>query len=103
MSAIAVTAYAVAGIVLRQHQRLLHSEHELAQTLAENVRRQRLLDAVLAAVGIGVWVVDAEGRTVLTNKAMQADPALATLTEADGHGGLFWQTGPPGCPRTCGR
>ncbi|MGF9649681.1 HAMP domain-containing sensor histidine kinase [Pseudarthrobacter oxydans] len=89
MSAIAVTAYAVAGIVFRQRERLLLSEHELAQTLAENVRRQRLLDAVLAAVGIGVWVVDAEGRTVLTNKAMQADPALAALTEAAGHGGLF--------------
>ncbi|MFF1252151.1 sensor histidine kinase [Pseudarthrobacter sp. NPDC058329] len=89
MSAIAVTAYAVAGIVLRQRQRLLHSERELAQTLAENVRRQRLLDAVLAAVGIGVWVVDAEGRTVLTNKAMQADPALAALTGEAGDGGLF--------------
>jgi signal transduction histidine kinase len=89
MSAIAVTAYAAAGIVLRQRQRLLQSEHELAQTLAENVRRQRLLDAVLAAVGIGVWVVDAEGRTVLTNKAMQADPALAALAETAGLGGLY--------------
>jgi len=89
MSAIAVTAYAGAGIVLRQRQRLLRSEHELAQTLAENVRRQRLLDAVLAAVGIGVWVVDAAGRTVLTNKAMQADSALAALAQPAGHGGLY--------------
>jgi signal transduction histidine kinase len=89
MSAIAVTAYAGAGLLLRQHQRLLQSEHELAQTLAESVRRQRLLDAVLAAVGIGVWLVDAEGRTVLTNKAMQADPALAALTETTGCGGLY--------------
>ncbi len=96
MSAIAVTAYAVAGIVLRQRQRLLHSEHELAQTLAENMRRQRLLDEVLAAVGIGVWVVDAEGRTVLTNKAMQADPALAALTETAGHDGLYLADG--SCP-----
>ncbi len=88
MSAIAVTAYAVAGIVLRQRQRLLQNENELAQTLAENVRRQHLLDAVLGAVGIGVWVVDSGGRTVLTNKAMQADPALAALTQTAGQGGL---------------
>ncbi|MHC6591360.1 sensor histidine kinase [Arthrobacter sp. C152] len=81
MSAIAVTAYAVSGTLRRQRTKLVENEHDLARTLNESMRRQGLLDAVLKAVGVGVWVVDSHGNTVLTNRAMQTDPALAGLRE----------------------
>jgi signal transduction histidine kinase len=89
MSAIAVTAHVVAGALYRQRRILERKDRDLADTLAESVRRQRLLDAVLSAVGIGVWVVDRNGRDVLTNNAMSSDPALASLTDAGRHPKLF--------------
>lgn len=83
MSAIAVSAHIVAGTLHRQRKALLRKDLALAETLAESVDRQRLLDAVLGAVGVGVWVVDEEGNNVLTNRAIRADPALARLAESD--------------------
>jgi len=80
MSAIAVTAHVVSGTLQGQRIKLVENEHDLASALDESVRRQGLLDAVLKAVGVGVWVVDRRGRTVLTNRAMQAEAALAGLT-----------------------
>ena len=84
MSVVAVTAHVVATTIRRQRTRLLENEHDLARTLDESVRRQRLLDAVLKAVGVGVWVVDRGGRTVLANRAMRADPALAGVIDSTG-------------------
>ncbi|ELT44556.1 sensor histidine kinase [Arthrobacter nitrophenolicus] len=89
LSAVAVTAHLVAGTIRRQRQRLVDKENALEVALAESVRKQRLLDAVLGAVGIGVWVVDGNGGTVLTNKALQADPALAALPGNAGNGLLL--------------
>ena len=90
MSVIAVTAHVVSTTIHRQRTRLVESEHELARTLDESVRRQGLLDAVLKAVGVGVWVVDRRGNTLLTNRTMRRDPALAELTEPGaGHGRLL--------------
>ena len=83
MTAIAVSAHIVAGTLHRQRKALLKKDLALAETLAESVDRQRLLDAVLGAVGVGVWVVDQEGNNVLTNRAIRADPALARLAESD--------------------
>lgn len=80
MSAIAVTAHVVAGALHRQRQSLVHKDRVLADTITESVRRQRLLDAVLSAVKVGVWVVDQHGRHVLTNRTMRSDPALVHLT-----------------------
>jgi signal transduction histidine kinase len=84
MSGIAVTAHLVSTTIYQQRIKLLDSEHALAETLAESVRRQRLLDAVLGAVGIGVWVVNRGGGTVLANKAVHSDPALTDLLHAAG-------------------
>ncbi|MDJ0457566.1 ATP-binding protein [Arthrobacter sp. NQ7] len=84
MSVIAVTAHVVATTIRRHRTRLLESEHDLARALDESVRRQGLLDAVLKSVGVGVWVVDRRGRTVLANKAMHADAALAGILESAG-------------------
>jgi signal transduction histidine kinase len=81
MGAIAVTAHIVSGALHRQHKALLRNDQVLAETLAESVRRQRLLDAVLSAVGVGVWVVDQDGNHVLTNQAMRTEPTLARLTD----------------------
>lgn len=89
MSVIAVTAHVVSGTISRQRIKLVRSEHALGETLGESVRRQRLLDAVLGAVGVGVWVVDHRGRTVLANKTLQADPALSVLMEDPGREGLL--------------
>ncbi|MCU1515762.1 MAG: histidine kinase [Pseudarthrobacter sp.] len=80
MSAIAVSAHVVSGTLHRQRKALLRKDQALAETLAESVDRQRLLDAVLAAVGVGVWVVDQNGHTVLANRAMREDPTLSRLT-----------------------
>ncbi|HKS02707.1 MAG TPA: ATP-binding protein [Arthrobacter sp.] len=77
MAAIAVTAHVVAGRLRRQRRMLLKKDEALADTAAESVRRQRLLDAVLSTVNVAVQVVDQDGRDVLTNKALQADPALS--------------------------
>lgn len=77
MTVIAVTAHVVATTIRRQRTTLVENEHEMARTLDESVRRQSLLDAVLKAVGVGVWVVDTKGSTVLANRAMRADPILA--------------------------
>ncbi|MGX5715534.1 sensor histidine kinase [Arthrobacter sp. MAHUQ-56] len=86
MSVVAVTAHVVSTTLHRQRIKLLENEHDLAGALDESVRRQGLLDAVLTAVGVGVWVVDCRGNTVLTNRAMKTDAALARLTDAgSGH------------------
>nr|WP_246223500.1 hypothetical protein [Pseudarthrobacter psychrotolerans] len=84
MSAIAVSAHIVSGTLHRQRKAMVRKDEALAETLAESVDRQRLLDAVLAAVGVGVWVVDKDGNNVLINRAMRDDPTLARLTEAEG-------------------
>ncbi|GGH99250.1 sensor histidine kinase [Arthrobacter liuii] len=89
MSVIAVTAHVVATTIRRHRLRLVENEHDLARTLGESVRRQGLLDAVLKAVGVGVWVVDARGNTVLANKAMRADPALAVVLNPGAGQGLL--------------
>ena len=79
MSVMAVTAHVVATTIRRHRIKLMDSEDHLGRTLDESVRRQNLLDAVLGAVGVGVWVVDRGGNTVLTNKTLKSDPALAGL------------------------
>ena len=79
MTAIAVTAHVVAGTLYRQRETLVRKDEALADTAAESIRRQRLLDAVLSTVNVGVWVVDQDGRDVLTNKALQTDAALSGL------------------------
>jgi len=84
MSVMAVTAHVVATTIRRHRTKLMDSEYHLGRTLDESVRRQNLLDAVLGAVGVGVWVVDRNGNTVLTNKTLQSDPALAGLVEPRG-------------------
>ncbi|WP_267276409.1 sensor histidine kinase [Arthrobacter sp. CDRTa11] len=84
MAAIAVTAHVVSGALHRQRQTLERKDRDLADTLAESVRRQQLLDAVLSAVGVGVWVVDKDGHSVLTNTAMRTDPALVELIRENG-------------------
>ncbi|MFF2315111.1 sensor histidine kinase [Arthrobacter sp. NPDC058097] len=76
MAAIAVTAHVVAGTLYRQRQTLVRKDEALAEAAAESLRRQRLLDAVLSTVNVAVWVVDDEGRDVLTNKALETDAAL---------------------------
>lgn len=83
MAAIAVTAHVVSGTLHRQRTAMVKKDEALAETLTESVDRQRLLDAVLAAVGVGVWVVDKDGNNVLINRAMRDDPTLARLTEAE--------------------
>ena len=79
MAAIAFTAHVVAGTLYRQRETLVRKDEALADTAAESIRRQRLLDAVLSTVNVGVWVVDQDGRDVLTNKALQTDAALSGL------------------------
>ena len=81
LSIIAVTAHVVATTIRRHRTRLIENEQALSRTLRESIRRQALLDAVLKAVGVGVWVVDARGNTVLANRAMHADPALAGIVD----------------------
>lgn len=103
MAAIAVSAHIVSGTLHRQRKALLRKDQALAETLAESVDRQRLLDAVLAAVGVGVWVVDKDGNNVLINRAMRDDPTLARLTEAKGtatllHGDRARPVAPGGFP-----
>jgi signal transduction histidine kinase len=103
MSAIAVSAHIVSGTLHRQRKALLRKDQALAETLEESVDRQRLLDAVLAAVGVGVWVVDKDGNNVLINRAMRDDPTLARLTEAEGtatllHGDRSRPVAPSGLP-----
>jgi signal transduction histidine kinase len=77
MAAIAVTAHVVAGTLYRQRETLVRKDEALADTAAETVRRQQLLDAVLSTVDVGVWVVDQDGQDVLTNRALRTDAALA--------------------------
>lgn len=89
MAVIAVSAHVVATTIRRHRARIVQNEQDLARTLDESIRRQGLLDAVLKAVGVGVWVVDARGRTVLANKAMRTEPALAGVVDHAGVQGLL--------------
>jgi signal transduction histidine kinase len=77
MAALAVTAHVVAGTLYRQRETLVRKDEALADTAAESIRRQRLLDAVLSTVNVGVWVVDQSGQDVLTNTAMRTGAAPA--------------------------
>ena len=89
MAAIAVTAHVVAGTLYRQRETLLRKDEALADTTAESVRRQQLLDAVLSTVNVGVWVVDSQGRDILTNRALQTDAALSGLAPSASQPRLF--------------
>ncbi|MDR6506923.1 HAMP domain-containing sensor histidine kinase [Arthrobacter oryzae] len=89
MAAIAVTAHVLAGALYRQRMTLIRKDRDLAATLAESVQRQRLLDAVLSTVDVGVWVVDEVGQEVLTNRALRTDPSLARVASAGGSAKLF--------------
>ena len=89
MAAIAVTAHVVSGALYRQRMTLVRKDRDLAATLAESVQRQQLLDAVLSTVDVGVWVVDDDGRNVLTNRALRTDPALARVATAGRSAKLF--------------
>ena len=89
MAAIAVSAYLVAGTLHRQRKALLLQDRALAETLSESLDRQRLLDAVLGAVGVGVLVVDQDGQNVLTNRAIRTDSLLARLADGDPRTGML--------------
>lgn len=89
MAAIALTAHVVAGTLYRQRETLVRKDEALADTAAESIRRQRLLDAVLSTVNVGVWVVDQDGREVLTNKALQTDAALSGTAPSASRPRLF--------------
>ena len=89
MAAIAVTAHVVSGALYRQRMTLVRKDRDLAATLTESVQRQQLLDAVLSTVDVGVWVVDDDGRNVLTNRALRTDPALARVATAGRSAKLF--------------
>ena len=89
MSAIAVTAHIASGAIQRQRDTLLRKDRVLADAFTESMRRQRLLDAVLAAVGVGVWLIDRDGNNVLANAAMRNDPGLSGLTDGNSHVSLF--------------
>ncbi|UKA54688.1 HAMP domain-containing histidine kinase [Arthrobacter sp. FW305-BF8] len=89
MAAIAVTAHVVAGALYRQRQTLVRKDEALADTVAESMQRQRLLDAVLSTVNVGVWVVDQNGQDVLTNKALRTDAALSGLAPSANRPRLF--------------
>ncbi len=83
MAAIAVSAHVVARTLRRNRRALILKDHALEETLADSVDRQELLDAVLGAVRVGVWVVDQDGNKALTNSAIRAEPPLARLADAD--------------------
>ena len=89
MAAIAVTAHVVAGTLSRRREALARKDAALADTAAESVRQQRLLDAVLSTVNVGVWVVDRDGQDVLTNKALRTHAALSGLTPSGDRPSLF--------------
>lgn len=56
---------------------------ELRRSLAESARRQRLLDAVLEAVDVGVLAIDVEGHDILMNRRQQAIHRLGLPTGTD--------------------
>ncbi|MFE4544221.1 sensor histidine kinase [Arthrobacter sp. NPDC056727] len=93
MAAIAVSAHVLAGTLYRQRQNLVWKDKSLADTAAESMRRQQLLDAVLSTVNVAVWVVDPDGNDVLTNKALRADAALSLTAHPAGRPRLFQADG----------
>lgn len=68
IGAMAITAHLAAKGIVRQRG-------TLQRLYQEGQGRQRLLDAVVETVSVGVWVVDAEGRDVLINRRLLAERA----------------------------
>ncbi|WP_251042142.1 cell wall metabolism sensor histidine kinase WalK [Arthrobacter sp. ISL-30] len=82
---IAVTVHVVASVLAGQRSSLEAKDRELQHALSDSQRRQRLMDTVVETVGVGVWVVNAEGATIFTNSRFQSDLARAEAAAAS-HG-----------------
>lgn len=69
---IGLSIQVLANSMERQHAELQAKDAELRRLLERSARRERLLDAVLDTVDVGVLVVDADGHDLLMNRRQRA-------------------------------
>ncbi len=78
--AVSVAIQFVRAQVLRQQRKVEAKEAELQALLTESRERERLLNAILDTVDVGIVAIDADGRRLLTNSwqtALEASAAPA--------------------------
>lgn len=77
MAGLAVTAHLVAGGLIRHRKLRDFKDLELARLHGTTKDHERLLNAVLETVNVGVWAMDTTGADILTNRRLRADRAWA--------------------------
>ncbi|MFE8884472.1 sensor histidine kinase [Pseudarthrobacter enclensis] len=84
LGAIALTAFGVANALRLQRRRLEEREAEVRELLSASEHREQLLATVMDTVSVGVWALDLNGRTVLTNRHDGSWPGLPEEQGAEG-------------------
>lgn len=85
LGAIALTSFGVANALRLRRQLLEEREAEVRELLAASEQREQLLGTVMDTVSVGVWALDQQGRTILTNRhEATADGGPVGRVPADG-------------------
>ncbi|MFJ4264596.1 sensor histidine kinase [Paenarthrobacter nicotinovorans] len=77
MAGLALTGHAVARGLMAHRERTHRKDLELIALHEKTKVHEQLLDTVLETIGVGVWVMDASGNDILTNRRLRADRSWA--------------------------
>jgi two-component system phosphate regulon sensor histidine kinase PhoR len=83
MTVLALAVHILVSSLASQDAKLKVQDAELRNAYEESLERQRLLDAMLDVVGVGVHAVDAAGNDILVNRQHRRNRSLAQPSGKD--------------------